>query len=150
MIRRLEGHDPSHMDSTTLQHLPREHHQSVSALIREGLEWRMTEGDPCWQPAHSQRSAGHTAFDALAQPVPCSRLAGRLMRSWREHCRPQPPRRGARRGQSRPSWPSSCAGTRRVWPRPPSPRGSTPRTCPRLQARGPGIAEKCTCPRIKW
>jgi hypothetical protein len=53
-----------------VQRYAREHHQSVSALIREGLEWRMTEGAPRGQPAHGQRSAGQTAFDELAQPVP--------------------------------------------------------------------------------
>ncbi len=51
-----------------VQRYAREHHQSVSALIREGLEWRITEGDLRWQPTHSQRYAGHTAFDELAQP----------------------------------------------------------------------------------
>src|SRR2546428_3444233 len=52
-----------------VQRYAREHGQSVSALIREGLEWRMTEGAPRRQPAHGQRSSRHTAFDELAQPV---------------------------------------------------------------------------------
>jgi len=52
-----------------VQRYAREHRQSVSALIRDGLEWRITEGEPRWQPTHSQRYAGHTAFDELAQPV---------------------------------------------------------------------------------
>ena len=52
-----------------VQRYAREHHQSVSALIREGLEWRMTEGDPRGQPTHGQRYSDNTAFDELAQPV---------------------------------------------------------------------------------
>src|SRR5262249_33435997 len=41
---------------------------SVSALIREGLAWRITEGDSRWQRTPGQRSAGHAALEALAQP----------------------------------------------------------------------------------
>lgn len=52
-----------------VQRYARAHRQSVSALIREGIEWRITEGDPCWQSANGQRYDGHTAFDELAQPV---------------------------------------------------------------------------------
>jgi hypothetical protein len=52
-----------------VQRYARLHRQSISALIREGLEWRITEGDPRWQPMNGPRYAGHTAFDVLAQPV---------------------------------------------------------------------------------
>jgi hypothetical protein len=52
-----------------VQHYAREHRQSVSALIREGLEWRITEGDPRWQSAHGQRYARNTEREEPAQPV---------------------------------------------------------------------------------
>src|SRR5262245_57788102 len=52
-----------------VQRYARLHRKSVSALLREGVEWRITEGDPRWQPAHGQRYASHTTCDALAQPV---------------------------------------------------------------------------------
>jgi Ribbon-helix-helix protein, copG family len=44
--------------------------QSVSALMREGLEWCLTAGDPCWRPTPGQCAAGNTARDEPAQPVP--------------------------------------------------------------------------------
>ena len=49
-----------------VQRYARAHRQSVSALIREGLEWRITEGDPHWQSAHGQGYSGH-------------RVAGKMM-----------------------------------------------------------------------
>jgi hypothetical protein len=54
---------------TRVQRYAREHRQSISALIRESIEWRMSEGDPRWQPTHGQRYSGNTTLDELTQPA---------------------------------------------------------------------------------
>lgn len=46
------------------------HRQSISELIRDGLEWRITEGDPGWQPLPDVRYSGNTVFHECAPPVP--------------------------------------------------------------------------------
>ena len=46
-----------------------QHRQTISELIRDGLEWRITEGDPRWPSRPDKRYSGNTALDELAQPV---------------------------------------------------------------------------------
>jgi len=45
------------------------HRQSISELIRDGLEWRITEGDPRGQPMPDNIYYGNTELHELAQPV---------------------------------------------------------------------------------
>lgn len=52
-----------------VQHYAGLHRQSVSELIRDGLEWRITDGDPRWQPLPDARYSGNTEFHTLVQPV---------------------------------------------------------------------------------
>jgi hypothetical protein len=46
-----------------------QHRQTISELIRDGLEWRITEGDPRWPSMPDKRYSGNTELDELAQPV---------------------------------------------------------------------------------
>lgn len=52
-----------------VQHYAGIHRQSISELIRDGLEWRITEGDPRWQPLPADRNYGNTEFQQLTQPA---------------------------------------------------------------------------------
>lgn len=45
------------------------HRQSVSELIRDGLEWRITEGDPRFQSMPDNKYYGNTELHELARPV---------------------------------------------------------------------------------
>ena len=54
-----------------VQHYARLHHQSVSELIRDGLEWRITEGDPrSVGVSVAQRTTSHTEQYAGNTEIP--------------------------------------------------------------------------------
>jgi len=45
------------------------HRQSLAALIRDGLEWRMSAGVPRWPLANGRGSARHTLLGDLVTPL---------------------------------------------------------------------------------
>src|SRR2546428_808683 len=52
-----------------VQTYAREHRQSVSELIRDGLEWRITEGDPRRQHMSVKSYSSNTVLEEMVQPV---------------------------------------------------------------------------------
>jgi hypothetical protein len=54
---------------TRVQHYASLHQQSMSELIRDGLEWRITEGDPRWQPLPDARHYSISVIPELGQSV---------------------------------------------------------------------------------